>query len=96
MLTSSAQLVVSSSSSNITPEQVQQIIVSTLSALGLQGKKHLLTSPWLIDSTASNHMTGSPATLHDVRKYDGKQHIQIADGNSLSYYNGWKSWIFIY
>jgi len=28
-------------------------------------------------------MTGSPAALHDVRKYDGKQHIQIADGSTL-------------
>ncbi|KAA8535363.1 hypothetical protein F0562_030366 [Nyssa sinensis] len=28
-------------------------------------------------------MTGSPATLHDVRKYDGEQHIQIADGSTL-------------
>ncbi|KAK0591091.1 hypothetical protein LWI29_035504 [Acer saccharum] len=28
-------------------------------------------------------MTGSPAALQDVRKYDGEQHIQIADGNTL-------------
>ncbi|KAJ0082875.1 hypothetical protein Patl1_11567 [Pistacia atlantica] len=48
---------VPSSSSNITPEQVQQMIISALSAFGLQGKTHLLTSPWLIDSVASNHMT---------------------------------------
>ena len=59
------------------------MIVSTLSALGLQGKKHILPSPWLIDSTASNHMTGSPIALHNVRKYDGEQHIQIADGSTL-------------
>jgi hypothetical protein len=81
--TSSAQPAVSSSSSNITLEQVQHMIVSALSALGLQGKKHLLTSPLLIDSAASNRITGSPAALHDVRKYDGKQHIQIADGSTL-------------
>ncbi|KAK0577730.1 hypothetical protein LWI29_037641 [Acer saccharum] len=81
---SSAQpTTVPGSSSNITPEQVQQMIVSALSALGLQGKKYLLSSPWLIDSAASNHMTGSPAALQDVRKYDGEQHIQIADGNTL-------------
>ena len=71
------------SSSNITPEQVQQMIVSALSALGLQGKQFLLPSPWLIDSPASNHMTGSPTALQDVRKYDGEQHIQIADGSTL-------------
>ena len=59
------------------------MIVSSLSALGLQGKKHLLPSPWLIDSAASNHMTGSPAALHNVCKYDGEQHIQIADGSTL-------------
>ncbi|KAJ0088753.1 hypothetical protein Patl1_32353 [Pistacia atlantica] len=74
---------VPSSSSNITPEQVQQMIISALSALGLQGKTHLLTSPWLIDSAASNHMTGSLTALQDVRKYDGEQHIQIADGSTL-------------
>ncbi|KAJ0019968.1 hypothetical protein Pint_31293 [Pistacia integerrima] len=72
---SSILAAVPSSSSNITPEQVQQMIIFALSALGLQGKAHLLTSPWLIDSAASNHMTGSSAALQDVRKYDGEQHI---------------------
>ncbi|TXG56684.1 hypothetical protein EZV62_017997 [Acer yangbiense] len=81
---SSAQpTIVPGSSSNITPEHVQQMIVSALSALGLQGKQYLLSSPWLIDSAASNHMTGSPAALQDVRKYDGEQYIQITDGNTL-------------
>ncbi|KAJ0025637.1 hypothetical protein Pint_07648 [Pistacia integerrima] len=75
--------VVPSSSSNITPKQVQQMIIYALSALGLQGKTHLLTSPWLIDSAASNHMSGSLTALQDVRKYDGEQHIQIVDGSSL-------------
>ncbi|KAJ0103258.1 hypothetical protein Patl1_03682 [Pistacia atlantica] len=55
------------SSSNITPKQVQQMIISALSALGLQGQTHLLTSPWLIDSAASNHTTGSLTALEDVR-----------------------------
>ena len=59
------------------------MIIFALSALGLQGKKYLLTYPWLINSVAFNHMTGSPATLQDVRKYDGQQHIQIADGSTL-------------
>jgi len=65
----------------VPPSSVQ--IISTLSIIGLQGKKHLLTSPWLIDSAASNHMTSSPTALHDVRKYDDKQHIQIANGSTL-------------
>ena len=59
------------------------MIISALSALSLQGKKYLLTSPWLIDSVASNHMTSSPVALQDVRKYDGEQYIQIADGSTL-------------
>lgn len=72
---SSSQHIVSGSSFNITPEQVQQMIISALSALDLQGKPHFLTSPWLIDSATSNQMPSSPATLHDVCKYDGQQHI---------------------
>jgi hypothetical protein len=73
--TSSALPAVSGSSSNITPEQVQQMIIFALFAFGLQGKKYLLTSPLLIDSAASNHMTGSPVALQDVRKYNGEQYI---------------------
>ncbi|KAI9192606.1 hypothetical protein LWI28_025383 [Acer negundo] len=69
---SSIQPTVPGSLSNPTPEQVQQVIVFALSTLGFQGKKHLLPSPWLIDSTASNHMNGSLITLHDVHKYDGE------------------------
>jgi hypothetical protein len=59
-------------SSNITPEQVQQMIIFFLFALGLQGKEYLLTSPWLIDFAASNHMTGSLEALQDVRTYDSE------------------------
>ncbi|KAK0586103.1 hypothetical protein LWI29_001019 [Acer saccharum] len=81
--TSSAQPNVLSSSSNLTPKQVQQVIVYALSTLGLQGKKHLLPSPWLIDFAASNHMTCSLVALHDVCKYDGEQYIQIIDGSTL-------------
>ncbi|KAI9180922.1 hypothetical protein LWI28_009453 [Acer negundo] len=81
---SSAQLTTfPGSSSNITLKQVQQMIVSAISALGLQDKKYLLPSHWLIDSATSNHMTDSPTTLQDVRKHDGEQHIQIADGSTL-------------
>lgn len=65
------------------PNMFNKMIISAISALGLQGKKHLLTSPWLIDSVASNHMIGNLAALHDVRKYDGKQHMQIANGSTL-------------
>ena len=44
--TSSALPIVLGSSSHITPEQVQHMVIYARSALGLQGKKHLLTSPW--------------------------------------------------
>jgi hypothetical protein len=83
MPTASTLLAVQGSSSNITPEQVQQMIIFSLSALGLQGKEYLLTSLWLIDSTASNHMTDSLKALQDVHKYNGKQHIQITNGSTL-------------
>lgn len=83
MPTYSVQPIVLGSSSNITPKHFQQMIISAISALGLQGKKHLLTSPWLIDFVASNHMIGNLAALHDVRNYDGKQHMQIANGSTL-------------
>jgi hypothetical protein len=56
------QPAVPGSSSALTPEHVQQMIVSTLSA-GLQGKTQLLPSPWLIDSAASNHMNGNSEAL---------------------------------
>lgn len=71
------------SSSTLTPEHVQQMIVSALSALGLQGKTQLLPSSWLIDYAASNHMNGNSEALQDVCKYDGEQNIQITDGHTI-------------
>lgn len=59
------------------------MIVSALSALGLQGKTQLLPSSWLIDSAASNHMNGNSEALQDVCKYDGEQNIQITDGHTI-------------
>lgn len=59
------------------------MIVSALYAFSLQGKSYFLTSPWLIDSTASNHMTRNLEALHNVHKYDGEQHIQITSGSVL-------------
>ena len=61
---------------------VQQMIVSAFTALDLQGKIPTST-PWLVDSTASNHMTGNETELHDVHEYDGTQSIQIANGSKL-------------
>ncbi|KAH0688728.1 hypothetical protein KY289_016086 [Solanum tuberosum] len=59
----------SSSGQVLTPEMVQQMIVSAFSALGLQG--------------ASNHMTNSTSILKNVRKYQGPSQIQIANGSNL-------------
>ncbi|KAF5476800.1 hypothetical protein F2P56_003497, partial [Juglans regia] len=61
---------------------VQQMIVSAFTALGLQGTGTNSTS-WIVDSGASNHMTGNMTGLHGVRKYRGMQNIQIADGSTL-------------
>jgi hypothetical protein len=77
------QSAVPGSSSALTLEHVQQMIVSALSALGLQGKTQLLPPPWLIDYAASNHMTDNSKALQDVCKYDGEQNIQIADGRTI-------------
>ncbi|CAA3024119.1 Retrovirus-related Pol poly from transposon TNT 1-94 [Olea europaea subsp. europaea] len=62
---------------------VQQMIVSTFSALGLQGKGQVVSSPWFVDSRVSNHMTSSSASLHNIRRYTGTQHNQITNGSIL-------------
>lgn len=67
----------------LTPEKVQQIVLSALSTLGIQGKSTSASTPWFVDSGASNHMTGSPEHLHNIHAYNGTQNIQIDDGNSL-------------
>jgi hypothetical protein len=82
---------VSSSSSTLTPEMVQQMIISAFSALGISGKKNKLNFPldsahnkqWLMDSVVSNHMTSSENGLYNVRKYMGNQHIQVVNGDNL-------------
>lgn len=68
----------------LTSEMVQQMIVSAFSALGIQGNGNSLSQPWLVDSAASNHMTGSATLLKNVRPYHGSEHIQVANGNNLS------------
>ncbi|CAA2976575.1 Hypothetical predicted protein [Olea europaea subsp. europaea] len=52
---------------NRTPIPSLDMIVSAFTTLGFQGNKNLLTSPCLVDSAASNHMTGSTKALHDIR-----------------------------
>ena len=65
----------------LTREMVQEMIVSAFSTLGLQGTGS--STPWILDSGASNHMTNSFGGLSNIRKYCGSSHIQTANGNAL-------------
>nr|GLL25545.1 Retrovirus-related Pol polyprotein from transposon TNT 1-94 [Ipomoea trifida] len=69
--------------STITPEMVQQMIVSALSAFGLSGNNTSDSKPWYFDSGASHHMTNTALPLKNVQKYSGDLQIHTADGNSL-------------
>jgi len=69
------------------PEIIQQMVLSALSTLGIQGKSSNVSRPWFLDSGASNHMTASSEYLHNLHSYHGNQKIQIADGNALSITN---------
>ncbi|KAL5773718.1 hypothetical protein ACOSP7_013357 [Xanthoceras sorbifolium] len=82
-VTSFAPNVPSSSQSSITPEMIQQMIVSTFSALGISGNKHSALKPWYFDSGASNHMTSTVSPLTNVQKYKGYLQIHTVDSNSL-------------
>jgi len=67
----------------LTPEMVQQMIISAFSALGIQGKGLSQTKSWLLDSAASNHMTSCKSLLKNVRTYHGSEQIQVANGNLI-------------
>ncbi|KAK2354222.1 coiled-coil domain-containing protein [Trifolium repens] len=69
------------------PAIIQQMVISALSALGIQSKSSNVSRPWFLDSGASNHMTDSSEYLHNLHSYHGNQKIQIADGNALSITN---------
>nr|GMD60238.1 Retrovirus-related Pol polyprotein from transposon TNT 1-94 [Ipomoea batatas] len=69
--------------STITPEMVQQMIVSALSSFGLSGNNTSDSKPWYFDSGASHHMTNTALPLKNVQKYSGDLQIHTADGNSL-------------
>jgi len=62
---------------------VQQMIFTAFSTLGLQGQGNTVSSSWIVDSGASNHMTGSSDLLCDLREYSGTQNIQIANSSNL-------------
>ena len=73
----------SPSSSALTPEMVQQMIVNAFSALGLSGKPKQSHSTWYMDSGASNHMTHSSDNLSQLKPYDGNLRINTANGGSI-------------
>lgn len=50
----------------VTPEMIQQMIISAFSALGISGKSSSPT--WYFDSGASNHMTNSSHFLTNLKK----------------------------
>jgi hypothetical protein len=67
----------------LTPEMVQQMIISALSAFGFSGNYKFPSKPWYLDFGAFNHMTNTVASLSNVRNYDGNLKINTADGSSL-------------
>jgi hypothetical protein len=71
-------------SSVLTPEMVQQMIMSAFFALGLQGNGTTSFQSWLKDYAASNHMTKSSDTVCNVCPYRGSFHIQVANGSHLA------------
>ena len=67
----------------LTPEMVQQMILSAFTAFGLSGNHKVSSKPWYFDSGASNHMTNTVVRLSNIRNYDGNLKINIVDGSSL-------------
>jgi len=66
----------------MTPEMVQQMIISAFSALGFSGKPFSSCTLWYFDSGASNHMTNSAESLKNVTRYFGNLQTHTTNGNS--------------
>ena len=67
----------------LTPEMVQQMIISAFSTFGLSSNHTISSKPWYFESRASNHMKNTVLSLSNVRNYDGNLKINTVDGNSL-------------
>ena len=67
----------------LTPEMVQQMILSAFTAFELSGNHKVSFKTWYFDSGASNHMTNTVVPLSNIRNYDGNMKINTVDGNSL-------------
>lgn len=67
----------------VTPEMIQQVIMSAFSALGLLDKAFPTSSTWYFDSGASNHTTNNAHFLTNANKYSGNLKIHTANGSHL-------------
>ena len=67
----------------LTPEMVQQMILSTFTAFGLSSNHKVSSKPWYFDSRASNHMTNTVVPISNIINYDGNLKINTIDGSSL-------------
>ncbi|BAT97030.1 hypothetical protein VIGAN_09037300 [Vigna angularis var. angularis] len=57
---------------------IQQMVLSTLSTLGIQSKSSSVSQPWFLYFGTSNYMSDSSENLHNLH-----QKIQIVDDNTL-------------
>ncbi|XP_027358813.1 ABC transporter B family member 15-like [Abrus precatorius] len=57
-------------------------IPQALAALTLDNT--IAETEWTSDTGASNHMTGKPSMLNNIKKYSGTDSVLIGDGSSLS------------
>ena len=73
------------SSSSLTLEIVQQMIVNAFSALGLSSKTKQSHSTWYMDSGASHHMTHPSDNLSQLKPYDGNLQINTTNGGEISH-----------
>ena len=67
----------------LTPEMVQQMILSAFTAFWLSGNHKVPSKPWYFDSRTSNHMTNTVVPLSNIKKYEGNLKINTADGSFL-------------
>lgn len=79
--TASAPYVTTTGNNLITPESIQAMIQSALSAMGISGTQSSKT--WYLDSGATNHMTSSSKIFSSLSPYCGQSGVCMADGNSL-------------
>ncbi|KAK2966538.1 hypothetical protein RJ640_002998 [Escallonia rubra] len=72
---------------HLVQSSVSSAISSAFSAIGLSGKSSHLSPTvnplWIIDSGASNHMTGVHTNPRSITRYEGKKQIIAANGEKM-------------